>query len=224
VGYNSTPRYVQIKGVRFALPAPVQIDANQLFDMRLHNGLETERQAAPEDPNAPLAAGTDIRVSNDIRPVNTTYNRLISMQHQDRKLVSGRQMFERGRAGGASEARISGVYAQEGTQIVQVNVSRSSSASINREPARSTAGDDAAPVLVDSEGRRYYAKGYIVEMPDGIEISLTPDNLIRAVGELPHLPTSDTNKMRLFFEVTDGVKITSFRLGDVTVVRCDLDV
>lgn len=210
------PGYIQIKGLRFRLPRPAVEQGRPSFE-------GTRSQVAPADPSAPMADANTIQVRSDIQPINASFNNIIGLSHQDRWLVSGEGTFRRGDPPGSRDARIHGVYATPGTKIVTVHVNRDSVASING-PVRERAGETAAPILVDSNGATYYAKGYIYETPDNLRIVLVPEKLIRTVGELPHLPTSNANRLRLLYEVTEGVTITSFRLGDITVCRANVVV
>jgi len=214
------PRFVQIKGVRFELPHPnTWGEIAGMGSAPLGAGDGAGRTDV--DASAPMAAPGDIAKRSDIRPINNaTINNLLGLDHENRFLVEGRQIFPPGGRGGNRDTRIKGVFATPGTQIVQVDVSRSSSASMY--PARDGAG--GAPVLVDSQGREYFAKGYIYTNPDEYEISITPSQKIRSVKSLPDLPTSDTHKLRLIYEITEGVTIVAFKIGEQTVARTNLRV
>ena len=118
--------------------------------------------------------------------------------------------------------RILGIYEPPGTRVVQLRVDRMSSANIYGA-VRSQASNTDMPMLVDSNGNTYSTVGYIHQSPDGIEIKLEPSDGI-SIGGLPHVPTAGNHRMRLLFQVTEGVRLSAFKVGDVPVAACNLTV
>ncbi|MCZ6444700.1 MAG: hypothetical protein O6758_00795, partial [Planctomycetota bacterium] len=104
-----------------------------------------------------------------------------------------------------------------------LNVSRGSSADLFG-PLRDRAGAKARPVLIDSQGHQYSPIGFIHVNPEGVRIFLDPTRGIASADDLPHLPTTGDQELRLVFRVTDNVTIVGFRLGDVNVGTCNLIV
>lgn len=216
---NARPVFILLKGVRYRIPT---ITRGQEASAR---GVERGGRAGPANPNAAMARAEDIKQRKDIRPFNSLSVNNIqgTLQHTDRMLISGYKQVRRGRPGGGRLTRILGISATEGAQIVRVDVSRQSTADIYG-PIRDQAGENATPKLVDSDGIEYLAKGYLSATPDMHTISLTPGSPIRSIDGLPHLPTNETHRLWLIYEVTEGVTITSFRLDDVTVVNCNVTI
>ena len=212
------PKFVQIKGIRFDLGKVEEVAgaARGLAE----GGYRTE---VPDNPAAPFDTGNQyIQLRKDVRPLSTSVNRLTGkIEHIERYLTEGQSVFDKGASRPNRYNRVEGFYAPPGTAIVQVDVSRDGLASLYG-PARDAAGENAAPVLVDSNMSVYRAIGYLIDRPGKVEIKLTPGSPIDSVGSLPHLPTSGTNKMRLIYQVTGGMTITSFRIGDETVLRTQL--
>jgi hypothetical protein len=215
------PRFIQIKGTRFALTRLQSVtDADC-------DGILGGATASASPANAPTVTGAvrlsanDVRVANDIRPVNTSTNMLPgTIKHQDRYLTEGHGTFQ---AGGqmhvARNLRILGIHEPPGTRVVQLRVDRSSPANIYGA-VRSQAAESAMPMLVDGSGNTYWTIGYIHQSPEGIEIRLEPGDGI-SVGGLPHVPTSGNHRLRLLFLVTEGAKLAAFKVGDVVVGSCN---
>jgi len=218
---DAVPKFVQIKGVRFPLPAVEDVEG-QVAGRLADSGYRTE---VPDNPTAPMdAANAFIQVRDDVRPMNVSVNFLTGkIEHIERYLYEGEGTFNRTGSRPNRDNRVLGIHAADGTLIVQVDVSRSGLADIYG-PARETAGESAAPVLVDSNMNVYRPIGYIVDRPGKIDLKLTPTRPIESLTELPHLPTSGANKMRLIYQVTANMTVTSFRIGDETVLRTNLPV
>jgi hypothetical protein len=217
-----TPRFIQIKGTRFDLPALQALDEAGCDGVL--RGASESASAAPQVAGAGRLRADDIRVANDIRPVTTSTNMLPgSIKHSERYLTEGKALFK---AGGqmhiARNLRILGIHEPPGTRVIQLEIDRTSSANIYG-PVRDQASGSELPVLVDSRGNTYTAVGYVHEKPDGVEIRLDPANGI-SVGDLPHVPTAGRQRMRLVFQVTEGVTLAGFRVGDVPVVSFSLPV
>ena len=214
---TAIPRFVQIKGVRYELGT---IEAGGGAGSAIASGTAIK----PTNPNAPDAGEDDIQQREDIKPINSaSLNTTIGFEKDGFYLVEGQQTFKRGGRAPNRETRIKGIYTPSGSQIVRVNVSRGRPTSLY-SPAREVAGEDAAPVLVDTNGNRYYAIGSLISTPDNATLKLHPDSLIRSLGELPHLPTSGANELWLFYRVTEGVQLTSFRFDEETVAKCNITV
>ncbi len=220
---GGAPRFIQIRGARLDIPKLQELDEETCDRMLAGISAEAATASAPTDVYGarPLAAN-DIRVSIDIRPVTVSTNLLPgTIKEVDRFLVEGYALFSNERKILARNLMIQGLQEPPGTKIIQLQVARDSAASMYGE-ARQLAGERAAPMLVDIEGNTYTAYGYIHESAEGTAIRLNPVGGINAVSELPSLPSSGGEKIRLLFRVTEGVTIVGVRLGDVPVASCNL--
>lgn len=218
---GQTPRFIQIKGARLDLSRVEKVTQEEC-DAVLSGAGGSLAEAPTDVYGARPLRGQEIRLGNDIRPVTTSTNVLPStMAHVDRYLTEGFAVFPPGRQSFSRNLLIQGIREPTGTKIVQLDVSRSSSADMFGT-ARKLAGEDATPYLVDEDGNTYTAIGFIHESSEGVTIRLDPTLGIAAVSELPHLPTAGTQKLRLIFRVTEGVKIVGVRLGNIPIASCDL--
>lgn len=165
----------------------------------------------------------EIRVSTDIRPVQTSTNALPgTIKHEDRFLTEGYGIFPKGAGSYSRQQQIRGIYEPPGTRIVQLEVGRTSSANIGGR-VRAEAGDSASPVLVDDRGNTYTAMGFIYDRPDGTEIRLAPGTGL-AMRDIPQPPSAGNQALRLVFQVTEGTTLAAFRVGGVNVAACRFDV
>lgn len=219
------PRFIQIKGTRYDLPR-VQKLTRQACEAVLSGMGETSLTvgALPDFVGARPLDDADISLSNTIRPVTVSSNQLPgTIKESNKFLVSGDGHFKKGRGFISRALRIKGIDEPAGTRIVQLNVSRGRSADIFG-PLRDRAGAKARPVLIDSQGHQYSPIGFIHVNPEGVRIFLDPARGIGSADDLPHLPTTGDQELRLVFRVTDSVTIVGFRLGDVPVGTCNLIV
>lgn len=225
---GATPLFVQVKGVRYDLPPAEAVEPTALAGLRT-DGFNMTLEPLPEDPTAPFVRGQDIEISNSIFPLSISINSLRSIEaNEDRFLTNGFQAFIKGAERGNRDTRVLGIYSAPGAKVIKVNVSRDSTANIFDDVLLGKVGgaETASPVLIDQLGRRYYPKGYILDLSieREVHINLQPGSPITSVADLPRLPTSNTNKLWLLYEVTEGVTLTSFRLNDFTIVRCNIPV
>ena len=221
------PRFIQIKGTRYDfLRLQKQTLTRQAYEAALSGMGET---SPPVGPPPDLAGArplddADFSVSHTIRPVVVSSNQLPgTIKESNKFLVSGDALFKMGRGLISRALRIKGIDQPAGTRIVQLNVSRGRSADIFG-PLRDRAGAKARPVLIDSQGHHYSPIGFIHVNPEGVRIFLDPGRGIASADDLPHLPTTGEQELRLVFRVTDNITIVGFRLGDVAVGTCNLIV
>ena len=78
-------------------------------------------------------------------------------------------------------------------------------------------------MLVDSAGHTYSAVGYVYEKPQGIEIRIEPATGLSA-DQIPHLPSSGDQKLRVIFYVSENSQVIGLQYGDVSLARCTLDI
>ncbi|MCH8211390.1 MAG: CvpA family protein [Planctomycetes bacterium] len=222
------PAFIQIKGVRFSLPR-LEVVSGPEYEQRLgSSGSVQVSRAAPVSfvGGGQLTTGTDIQITYSIRPISASKNQLPGTIHVNDEgfITDGKGEFKPGGTRPARALRLKGIAESEGTKIVQLTVRRGSASDIFNPGLRQQAGDNAAPMLVDSLGRTYRAIGYIYDRGDSVDLSLTPRRPIRTVAELPQLSPSGGRKLILIFRVTEGVQLVGLRLGDIPVASCNLTV
>lgn len=215
------PRFIQIKGTRFAFSRVESLD-RAAYGQILSGAGGPARAAAPLDRTARRLDPDDITLTNSISPVHVSTNRLPgTMNEREKFLTYGDAVFKKTRDRVSRALLIKGIAEPPETKIVQVNVSRGSSGDLYGW-ARERAGPKATPTLVDSGGHGYSAIGYIHKKPEATRIFLDPGRGIQSIEDLPHLPTAGAQELRLVFRVTEGATIVGFRLGDVTIGTCNL--
>lgn len=215
LGTELPPRMLLIKGTRVMLPG---LEQGASITIASGGGTKTV------DPSAPKLGDPVIRVSNDIRPVDVGLNAISGTIHVltvDSKnyLTDGEQDFEKGGARAGGKLRVNGIHEPEGEVCLQVDVSRDTGANI--QPFRER-DENAGPLLVDDHGNSYPPIGYIHERSEKVMIKLSPGNRIVSLKQLPALPSSNSERLRLVFRVTSGVHIVGFMVGDATVGTCDI--
>lgn len=212
------PRFVQIKGSRFRLPAEE--------DGSVGSGTELSGNTpTPTTTSLGGNIGPMIEINEGIRPIQISKNMLGgNMKATGDFLSSGRYEHRRGGPRPSNNLRIKGIYEPAGTRVVKLDVSRNGPADIFGE-ARQQAGDGARIALVDSKGRTYSPIGYIHQKPGGeATIVLDPENSVATLDDLPIPPSSGAETLRLIFTITVGADITSLRFGDVTIGSCNVPV
>lgn len=217
VPQDTQGRFIQIRGTRFRLPQPQAADPGAITQVATPN---------TTDISPPVGGAIDsaISVTTSIRPVSADINsRMGTLQHEDRWLTEGEGMFFRSAARASKAMQLLGIHQPVGTAVVQVDVSRQSPANIFGSPFNEVPDSEATLQLVDSEGYTYSPIGYLHEHAEGITIKLDPQRMLRTADEVPLLPTSGSEKLRLIFRVTAGVRIVAFRYGDITVGTASVD-
>lgn len=218
------PKFVRIKGLRFRLPAPVEMTSSQLTAIRSTLRDPNAVQVAI-DPGAPRMSKGDISIDNSIMPVQITTNQMASMRERDNFLTEGRESFPKGNfGGGGRQLRVKGVLEPEGTRIVKVNISRKkSSVDVYGDLLEEVKAlpDTARPYLLDDKNGQYMPIGYIWEKPVDVEIFLDRTNGVPSKKDLPPQPSAATHTVHLYFAITKGARIKAFMLGDLTIAVTD---
>lgn len=213
------PRFLQIRNTRYRLPPPQEVAGS------------IGRGAIGASGTVSIERGGKniqdrVRLSNDIRPVSASSNQKpagISLT-SDYYIDAGEGEFPGGMRATSMKLSIKGIYEPTGTRIVQVDVARESPASLFGA-VNERAGAGAKIMLVDSQGRPYYPIGYIHQRPDQttrIKVDFT--NYMDTMDKIPALPTAGGQPLKLLFAVTLNSTIVGFKLGDVTVGTCNLEV
>lgn len=225
VAPGHTPRYIQIKNVRYRLPAVTDVQWSVFQNNRLTLDSDTAPIQMEQDPTAPPIPESEINVSNRIRGLALSKNRVgQSMRIEEEDfLAEGRLRFNKGQDRPSRGLRIEGIYQPQGVRIVQLNVSRGTVADING-PVQRVVGDDARVYLVDSNGNRYSPRGYVLEAPSYIDIFLDPGRGVGTIDDLPMLPSSGEQQLYLVFQVTEGAELVRVMFDEATAGNLDLIV
>lgn len=215
VASDFRPKFVQIKGSRFLLPEAKAADES------LVSRMQPASEAVVVQAGGPITSV--VKITKDIRPVNVGLNNMPNgIDEVERHLTQGDAFFRKGMPRAPRNLRIEGIFEPEGARVVQVDVSRSGPANIfglaDRVP------EDGRIRLVDSGGTEYSPVGFIYEDADGVRIKLDPVRRLGSLADLPVLPTSGTQKLRLIFYVTADETLTGLMLGDLAVGSCNIRV
>ncbi len=222
---NVVPKFIQIRGTRLNLPSGNPIDLPALAVQQLRGiQLSDDEILAARDP-----LGKDIQhlveASFKIRGLRISTNGLPgTIEVDDFFFVRGTLNTNWSRSGVSSALAIKGIQSDEGTSIIQLEVT----------PGKEGAFEDLVPIIspdspvlfIDSDGRKYEPIGYIIGDEKRMKLSLTPGTPIQTVSELPmHTLTSSNSKtMKLIFQITVGVQLREFRVGDHTIGTCNVKV
>ncbi len=220
------PRFLQIKNAR------LEVRINQIQNIPSCNAIMRGRGSGPSItvesfagvPRLPISRNPSnaISLTASTSPVSTSTNKARRIKHIDNKLSEGMAIFSRERTNVSSALRIDSFYEPDGTRVVQVDISRGSPGSIFSAAAQQAA-EGSVPMLVDSTGHTYSAVGYLYEKPQNIEIRIEPATGLTA-EQIPHLPSSGDQKLRVIFYVSENSQIIGLQYGDVSLARCTLDI
>lgn len=215
------PRYIQVRGTRFNIT-------------QISEGDVTVAAGGPR-PNVNLSAPSidaAVEVTPRMRPIMFSKNSKPSGLDVD---TISDDNYVTGTGGAAVEyvpgdrpsrqLRVEDIYAPSGTKVVQVQGGADSPAFIFRQSILDQLGGDATLRLVDTQGNTYSCIGYLQIHPNGrAMIKIDPDNFVRRLGDLPILPSSSEDELRLLFRVTAGQTIQALMFGDITVGTCNIYV
>jgi len=219
------PKFIQLRGTRFELPAgePVPISA---LSAKLYRGrkLTAEEVAAERD-----SLGKDIshlfRTSSKIKGLRISVNGIPGTIafNEDNYLLEGTLTTKWSQSGTSSKMAVKGLYAEEGTAIVQLKVSPGTSAAF--EFLTQTEPESSPITLIDSDGRKYSPIGYFIGDEKLMQLTLSPADPPGTLGDLPmHLLSKSRSKdMTLIFQVTEGKTVTEFQVGNITIGTCNIE-
>ncbi len=223
---GTTPRFIQVKGVRVALPQLEQVDATGMIAKVMGQG---GAGAAPTfDPSLRTIGGNDIRATNKIDPLQLSTNDLPGMRESDGYLTEGRGTFPRSAGVRVNRSlQVKGILEPEGTRVLRLNISRGKSpVNIWDSKAREEAGDSAGLLLVDEQGRTFAPIGFFWERRNDSEVDIVIDPVkgIPTVGDFPSLSSSGVDDLYALYRVSVGSKIKAIRLGELQIANVDLEV
>ncbi len=158
-----------------------------------------------------------VRVSRDLGSLTLSRQKKGSLTiNDDSRVVSGTHVFAGDDIKGVkvpNALRVKEFHVRPGLSLIKADVSINKRLSLLGR-AVSAAEQLLPPVLTDSNGQIYEAIGFIFDGGDRVEIRYEPGQPIRAMSELPTLSSSrPSDTLTLLFQVTQGVEIVSFTLG-----------
>lgn len=225
---GGAPRFLQLKGVRFALPTSVQGDIGSIL------GEAEEVGSAPQDDTAPEGGfvadiSNFVMVKNSIMPAQLNTNILPPMTHTTNRdgahfVSGGKGTYKKGATMSVSRSqRIRGFHHTPGTEIVLLDASRRlGGIDIYGDglAAYKAIGRDQPLELVDSRGKAYKPIGWVLDRPGDVELAFDPSRPISRLSDLPSQPSSGEHKLRVIFVVPTGVELTGLRIGKTIIGRC----
>jgi hypothetical protein len=221
-----TPKFIQIRGTRFELPTMSQeLLPNAVA--KEYRGIQLTEDEIIEARD-PLGKNIQHLVdsTSKIRRLRISTNGIPTTIEYDEELylLEGTLTTKWTQKGVSAALSIKGLRADEGTGIVQVDVT----------PGKDASFSDLIPILseddpieiIDANGRKYSPIGYFTGDDTRMQLTLTPSTPIETVGELPlHMLTASNPKsMTLIFQVTLGEWIQELRVGDYTIGTCSVEV
>lgn len=148
--------------------------------------------------------------------LSVTDNRITDGEHTfDVKTVKNTASIDR-------KLRIDRFEGTPDTAIVQVDVSLNQPASLLGQAAASVEMV-VPPLLVDTNGQKYEAIGFMYEDREKVQIRFTPGQPIRALSELERSRvmisrSRPDQKLTLVYRVSVGAEIASFTLGNKVIL------
>jgi len=225
-----SPKFVQIKGLRFPLPPAQQLASVFRPDANSGGGADSAAKvlASVQSSDAPNVPGL-IELKNSLLPAQLSSNQVSGMEvledNQGTWIANtkGAGEFGKGSAGSISRSnRIRGFYADKGTQIVMLDVSRGQNLPVDVYDSPIAMNRDLPVALVDSQGNQYRPAGYVWEQTEKVALYYDPTRLFASIGQLPKLPSSGTHTLKLVFKVQEGATIIAVKIGDSIVAKTNV--
>ncbi|MBM43764.1 MAG: hypothetical protein CMJ36_01960 [Phycisphaerae bacterium] len=220
------PNFLQVRGTRFDVPAWSSMPgSNQNIQAMLQQGTG----GSVDNRRLGGDIGSDdlglVLVIDRVPNFSPSRNRVPgTMDMLDGYFESGFLRMQRADRGTTSRAlQAEGIYSEPGTQIVYVDVSRNQPTWLGGQLEDKTDPSDEL-ALIDSYGNKYTPIGYVFYFGQEVEISLDPRSGLTNPAQLPVLSKTQEQRLLLVFQVTGGVKVTSFRLGHTLIGSMDVDI
>jgi hypothetical protein len=218
------PRFIQLRGTRFDLPqgTPITLSSAAVGQFRGRK-LSDDEILAARDP-----LGKDIQhlvdSTSKIRKLRVSMNDLRGTIEidEDFYLLSGTLDTPWTRQGVSHELSVKGIKADDGTAIIQLDVSPGTNAEF--QDLLPIISPDSAVVFIDDSGHKYEPIGFYLGDEKKMHLTLTPSTPIRSMSELPinQLTSSNSKTLTLIFQVTEGINLREFRVGDHTIGTCNV--
>ena len=217
---NFNPRFIQIKGIRYQLRQSSNVPINEIDP-----GVPIAVNESVVDPSSITAKDISnvIAINSRTRPIATDANTIPgTMSHRDLKMTEGYAFFYRSGGRPSRDLRIETIYETSGAKIVQGDGAAQRPGGYPSAPSA-----NSSPMMRESFWRTPAAGSTHVwdtstERREGYDIKLAPRDYTDKLVDIPALPTSGTNILKLIFNVTEGVTVTQFKLGDQVVGTCNL--
>lgn len=201
---NQTPRYLELKGVRFKLPTAREGAVGQSAPVYLDEDTATRLTRGIEAP--PPQYGLPITLSSN--------NKGDLIVDDENYILGGSGTFNRNAntsVGGS--LRIRGFKAPEGSRVIRLDASVSSSGGARLFPDvnpwvrdAGAEGQNARVAVVDENGTKFYAIGYANDDGDKLTIFGSGGRALR-LRDLPVQSLGASQKLQLFFAVPFGSKL-----------------
>ncbi len=218
------PRFIQVKGLRIALPAIEMSDAASVMAKLMGQGGSTT--VPTFDPELKSLSAGDLEATNSLKPLRLSTNQIPGMKESEGYLIEGRGSFSRSNNFRISKGlEVKGILQPEDTRVVRLNISRGKSpVNIWDSKFREEAGDTASLLLVDAGGRAFAPFGYIHDRRnDGeVDVVLEPIKGISKISEFPSLSSAGVDDLYALYRVSVGSTIKAVRLGDIQIANADL--
>jgi len=162
----------------------------------------------------------EARLPYNIRLQSSIARRRLELNTES-EILSGTSVFDESDFAGLGTDRklvVDKIKAPRDTAIVSVEVAANGRKSIFGR-SMDTAERVVPPVLVDTNGTRYQAIGYVLKEGEKATISINPAQPIRALSAIPSLSSTKSQSLTLIFTPDVGVTITGFLLGNREVVN-----
>ncbi|MFT4593863.1 MAG: hypothetical protein ACI9JK_001581 [Phycisphaerales bacterium] len=216
------PKFIQIRGTRFELTKTIELTSADAVVFLTND--DSENQIVDRD-----VFGNDIQdlVKNTSKlPLRTSVNSLQgSLQVNDLDYLTHGRLIGGNKSNTSRGKTVKGIAAFEGTGIVQLDASPGKAAAF--EDLYKTESN-ASIILVDSQDREYKPFGYYIIQGKKIDMILTPDEPIQSMHGIENFVSKvrpgKNIVFKLLFMVTADVDIREFRIGDITIGRCDVEV
>ena len=221
-----TPKFIQIRGTRLDLPGISSVAIPHAVTKEYRGMQLTDEEIL--EARDPLGKNIQHLVdsTSKIRRLRISTNGLPGTieYDEDYYFIEGTLVTQWKQRGVSAALTIKGIRADEGTGIVQVDVSPGKAASFR--DLISLLSDNDAIELIDTNGRKYSPIGFFTSDSKKMHLTLTPSTPILTISELPlhSLTASHPKDMTLIFQVTLGEWIKELRVGDFTVGTCDVEV
>lgn len=200
--------YIQIRGTRFDLSGASSSPGTA--------GMFNKGVARVDTRTLGLPIDEVVQVESKVRNFRPSTNRVKGMSLINKKFNSGILNTIRNSGGGTNrDLQVSGIYSQDGTRIVQVDVSKESLAWLGGKVDERTEPTDPIRVF-DTQGRAYPLIGYYFLYGQKIKMELNRRDGI-SMSELPQFSNAPDEVLVLVFEVTSGVRLQRLQVGNVLV-------
>lgn len=226
------PKFIEIKGTRFALPGSISSPDGGLasaygaggeIDTRLTEDQLAKLELAPALSEAELKIDNTLGITLSKNEV-TGAIRVVS-DADGNYLADGEAEFSTGANRSVQKGlRVDRFLSKPKTRMVKLDITRGAGL-IDVETARKRLRD-AAPntplTLVDSLGTRYFPVGYIQRGPKVVKFKLDPVGYLKTLGQIPVQSSSAGNSLILLFDITEGVTIRGVMIGEDFVGQSNL--